>query len=48
MNNEIKNRINPNLEVFELILSGLYGSYCFIANKSERDLYEVENIMSDA
>jgi len=38
VNNDIKNRISPNLKVFDLILSGLYGRYCFISNKSERDL----------
>ena len=47
VNNDIKNRINPNLKVFDLILSGLYGRYCFIPNKSDRDLYEVENIMQN-
>ena len=46
VNNDIKNRINPNLKVFDLILSGLYGKYCFISKKSERDLYEVENIIN--
>jgi len=45
VNNEIKNRINPNLQVFDLILSGLYGRYCLIQNKSERDSYKVEKIM---
>jgi len=45
VNNDIKNRINPNLEVFELILSGLYGRYCYVQNKSERDSYKVEKIM---
>ena len=45
VNNDIKNRINPNLQVFDLILSGLYGRYCFIKNKSERDSYKVEKIM---
>ena len=45
VNNDIKNRINPNLKVFDLILSGLYGKYCFISIKSERDSYKVENIM---
>ena len=45
VNNDIKNRINPNLQVFDLILSGIYGGYCYIQNKSERDLYEVENII---
>ena len=45
VNNDIKNRINPNLQVFDLILSGLYGRYCYIQNKSERDSYKVERIM---
>ena len=45
VNSDIKNRINPNLQVSELILSGLYGKYCLIQNKSERDSYKVEKIM---
>jgi len=45
VNNDIKNRINPNLKVFDLILSGLYGRYCYTQNKSERDTYKVEKIM---
>jgi len=45
VNNDIKNRINPNLQVFDLILSGLYGRYCFIKNKSERDSYKAEKII---
>ena len=45
VNNDIKNRINPNLKVFDLILSGLYGRYCYVQNKSERDSYMVEKIM---
>jgi len=47
VNNDIKNRINPNLQVFDLILSGLYGKYCYISNKSERDHYKVESLMED-
>tara|TARA_A100001388_G_scaffold25835_1_gene16713 strand:- start:1101 stop:1892 length:792 start_codon:yes stop_codon:yes gene_type:complete len=47
VNNDIKNRINPNLQVYDLILSGLYGRYCYIPIKSERDLHEVENIMKN-
>ncbi len=47
VNNDIKNRINPNLQVFDLILSGLYGTYCLVKNKSERDHYEVINIMKN-
>jgi len=46
VNNDIKNRINPNLQVFDLIISGLYGRYCYISNKSETDFYEVENNMN--
>ena len=45
VNNDIKKRINPNLKVFDLILSGLYGKYCYIKNQSERDSNEVEKIM---
>ena len=45
VNNDIKNRINPNLQVFDLILSGLYGRYCYIQNKAERDYEKVEKIM---
>jgi len=45
VNNDIKNRINPNLQVFDLILSGLYGKYCFIKNKSEKDSHKVKKIM---
>ncbi len=46
VNNDIKNRINPNLQVFDLILSGLYGRYCYVQNKAARDSYEVERIMN--
>ncbi len=45
VNNDIKNRINPNLKVFDLILSGIYGGYCYTNNKSERDHHQVENII---
>ena len=47
VNNDIKNRIGPNLKVFDLILSGLYGKYCFISNKSESDLYRVDSIIKN-
>jgi len=47
VNNDIKNRINPNLQVFDLILSGLYGKYCYTSNKSERDNYNVESLMKN-
>ena len=44
---DIKNRINPNLQVYDLILSGLYGRYCFISNKTESDHFNVERIMKN-
>ena len=47
VNNDIKNRINPKLKVFDLISSGLYGRYCYVPNKSEKNIYEVENIMKN-
>ena len=47
VNSDIKNRISPNLKVFDLILSGLYGRYCFVSNKSERDLFKVESIIKN-
>ena len=47
VNNDIKNRINPKLKVFDLILSGLYGKYCFITNKTESDVTRVENIIKN-
>jgi len=47
VNNDIKNRINPNLRVFDLILSGLYGKYCFISTKTERDTYKVQGLMKN-
>ena len=47
VNNDIKNRINPNLQVFDLILSGLYGKYCYVSTKSERNHYKVESLMKN-
>ncbi len=47
VNNDIKNRINPRLKVFDLIISGLYGKYCFISNKTEKDISIVENLIKE-
>ncbi len=47
VNNDIKDRINPNLKVFDLILSGLYGKYCYVSTKSESDHYKVESLMKN-
>ena len=38
VSSDIKNRIKPNIKVFDLIVSGLYGKYCVIPNKSEIDI----------
>jgi len=35
VNNQIKSRINPNLKVFDLLISGLYGTYCKVKSKSK-------------
>ena len=47
VNTDIKNRINPDLKVLDLILSGLYGGFCKIPNKSERDIYKAEKIIKN-
>ena len=38
VNKDIKIRISPNLKVIDLIISGLYGKYCEIYNKSKKDI----------
>ena len=45
VNNDIRTRINPNLKVFDLIISGLYGKYCKIYSINERDIFLAENLM---
>ena len=46
VNYDVRTRINPKLKVFDLILSGLYGKYCRITCKSEKDFSLVENIIN--
>ncbi len=46
VNYDVKGRINPKLTVFDLIISGLYGKYCKIHNKSEKDVLLAENIIN--
>ncbi len=46
VNYDIKSRINANLTVFDLIISGLYGVYCKISHKSEKDISLVENLIN--
>ena len=38
VNNEIKSRINSHLKVHDLIISGLYGKYCYVNNPTSNDL----------
>ena len=45
VNNEIKNRISPNLLVIDLLISGLYGKYCYISNKTKKDISIAENLL---
>ena len=46
VNSEIKNRIHPYLKVFDLIVSGLYGKYCHIPKRTERDISLAEDLIS--
>ncbi len=45
VNSDIKKRINPKLKVFDLIISGLYGKFCYIPNKSKKDIYLAGDII---
>ena len=47
VNSDIKKRIDPNLKVIELIITGLYGKYCVLSKKSNRDIYLAEKLMSE-
>ena len=42
VNYDIKTRINPKLKVIDLIISGLYGSYCKTSYKSVSDFTYAE------
>ncbi len=46
VNYDIKSRINDNLMVFDLIISGLYSKYCKISHKSEKDVSLAENLIN--
>ncbi|ABM71982.1 possible ABC transporter component, ATP-binding domain [Prochlorococcus marinus str. MIT 9515] len=46
VNSDLKTRINPKLKVFDLIISGLYGKYCKITDKSKKDYLLVENLIN--
>ena len=46
VNQDVKERVNANITVFDLIISGLYGKYCKISNKSEKDVLLAENLIN--
>ena len=46
VNNDVRTRINPKIKVFDLIISGLYGKYCNIPCKTQRDISLVENLLN--
>ena len=45
VNKDVSTRINPKMKVSDVIISGLYGKYCKIANISKRDDSLVENLI---
>ena len=45
VNNEIKFRINKDLQVKDILLSGLYGKFCLINNPQRQDLIKVEELI---
>ncbi len=47
VNYDVRKRINPKLKVQDLIISGLYGKYCKISDKSERDILLAEKIINE-
>ena len=46
VNSEIKNRINPNLKLIDVMISGLYGTFCYVSNKSKRDISIAEKLIN--
>ena len=47
VNYDIRKRVNPNLKVFDLISSGIYGKYCKIIEKTEEDNLLVEKLLKE-
>ena len=45
VNNEVKFRINKDLKVKDILLSGLYGSFCKINNPKKEDLIKVKKLL---
>ena len=47
VNYDIRTRINANLKVLDVVISGLYGKYCIISHKSEKDVSIAENLINN-
>ena len=47
VNNEIKSRISPKLLVIDLLISGLYGKYCLISQKTKRDITIAKKLLTE-
>ena len=47
VNYDVHKRINPKIKVIDLIISGLYGKYCKIPYKSERDISLGEDLLNE-
>ena len=45
VNNEIKFRINKDLKVTDLLISGLYGRFCNINNPTKEDLFKANELI---
>ena len=45
VNNEIRSRINPNLKVIDLVISGLYGKYCKITESTKKDFIKANEFI---
>ena len=45
VNYDIRSRINENITVFDLVISGLYCKYCEVSHISERDISLAENLL---
>jgi len=45
VNNEIKFRINKDLKVKDILLSGLYGRFCKVNNPQNKDLIKVDELI---
>ena len=45
VNNEIRSRINPNLKVIDLVISGLYGKYCKISESTKKDFIKANEFI---